>query len=89
MWWSTNPSIDIINWQTRKFDKDHFINKFNEKKIDNNDIGICIHHNYLTRDDIEFLDDFFKKISEEENIVLKRRLLWNIRVQLLMCTLVG
>lgn len=70
-----NPSIDIINWQTRRFDKEHFINEFNKKTIDYNDIGICIHHNFLNDDDIKYLDDFFSELSENDNMVLRRRLL--------------
>ncbi len=70
-----NPCVDIMNWKTRKFDKEHFEKKMEEKLKYLGEIGICIHHNYLSNGDILFLDDYFNNLKKDKKIILSRRLL--------------
>lgn len=70
-----NPSIDIINWKVRVFDREHFKYKLQQQIGKRDSIGICIHHNFLTSDDIKFLDESFDELSRNNDVVLSRRLL--------------
>ena len=67
-----NPCIDIINWNTGSFDKEHFIKKLKEKIGKLDEVGICIHHNFLTYEDILFLDEIFSNLESNNNVVLRR-----------------
>ena len=68
-----NPCIDIIDWKTRTFDKKHFERKLQEHCERKSEIGICVHHNFLSDEDIEFLDGYFNDLSNNRNVVLSRR----------------
>lgn len=70
-----NPNFDIIDWNTRTFDRDRFIRKMDYHLAKDYDIGLCIHHNFMTEEDIEFLDEYLNKIKDNKKIVLGRRLL--------------
>ena len=70
-----NPCIDVIDWKSRSLDKKHFELKLEEKMKSLNEIGICIHHNFLATEDILYLDEVFNTLSKDKRVVLSRRLL--------------
>ncbi len=68
-----NPNIDLINWRREIFDIDDFEKRFIKLLNTTNNIGICIHHNFLNNKAFEYLEKLFSFICECNMSNVRRR----------------